>query len=139
MGIFDGSLLVAGIIYHNYDKQHGVIEVSAGSSSKRWMTKDILRQFLSMPFTLLGCQTIVARHAEDRRALRRMWCSVGAVEYLIPRLRGRYGPCEVVSVLTDDAWMRSEEHTSELQSLMRISYAVFCLKKKKKTNIANYY
>src|SRR3546814_9503988 len=33
--------------------------------------------------------------------------------------------------------MRSEEHTSELQSLMRISYAVFCLKKKKedKTNL----
>src|SRR3546814_9545915 len=34
---------------------------------------------------------------------------------------------------------RSEEHTSELQSLMRISYAVFCLKKKNntKTNIKN--
>src|SRR3546814_4571002 len=30
------------------------------------------------------------------------------------------------------SWIRSEEHTSELQSLMRISYAVFCLKKKKK-------
>src|SRR3546814_4021693 len=30
---------------------------------------------------------------------------------------------------------RSEEHTSELQSLMRISYAVFCLKKKKKSHI----
>src|SRR3546814_2740187 len=30
---------------------------------------------------------------------------------------------------------RSEEHTSELQSLMRISYAVFCLKKKKSSNI----
>src|SRR3546814_8786392 len=29
--------------------------------------------------------------------------------------------------------LRSEEHTSELQSLMRISYAVFCLKKQKKT------
>src|SRR3546814_9988943 len=32
---------------------------------------------------------------------------------------------------------RSEEHTSELQSLMRISYAVFCLKKKKINNIYN--
>src|SRR3546814_10817424 len=32
---------------------------------------------------------------------------------------------------------RSEEHTSELQSLMRISYAVFCLKKKKKQSIKN--
>src|SRR3546814_4220405 len=30
--------------------------------------------------------------------------------------------------------LRSEEHTSELQSLMRISYAVFCLKKKNKSN-----
>src|SRR3546814_3584465 len=34
--------------------------------------------------------------------------------------------------------LRSEEHTSELQSLMRISYAVFCLKKKKKTNNEQY-
>src|SRR3546814_2516489 len=35
----------------------------------------------------------------------------------------------------EQARHRSEEHTSELQSLMRISYAVFCLKKKKKMNI----
>src|SRR3546814_3547529 len=32
------------------------------------------------------------------------------------------------------AWLRSEEHTYELQSLMRISYAVFCLKKNKRWN-----
>src|SRR3546814_7174956 len=36
------------------------------------------------------------------------------------------------------AHKRSEEHTSELQSLMRISYAVFCLKKKKITKITHY-
>src|SRR3546814_7509160 len=34
--------------------------------------------------------------------------------------------------------VRSEEHTSELQSLMRISYAVFCLKKKKTEQITRY-
>src|SRR3546814_6771467 len=34
--------------------------------------------------------------------------------------------------------LRSEEHTSELQSLMRISYAVFCLKKKTKTTATTY-
>src|SRR3546814_7386310 len=34
--------------------------------------------------------------------------------------------------VTPNIFTRSEEHTSELQSLMRISYAVFCLKKKKK-------
>src|SRR3546814_2591165 len=49
-------------------------------------------------------------------------------------------PCQLSSRLvlknaghtTLTAMPRSEEHTSELQSLMRISYAVFCLKKKKK-------
>src|SRR3546814_2194271 len=37
----------------------------------------------------------------------------------------------VVSAIRNPSEVRSEEHTSELQSLMRISYAVFCLKKKK--------
>src|SRR3546814_6060722 len=44
------------------------------------------------------------------------------------------GQCPSLQLLSNK--MRSEEHTSELQSLMRISYAVFCLKKKnKKTHI----
>src|SRR3546814_2482812 len=38
-----------------------------------------------------------------------------------------------LSSRTDQLTIRSEEHTSELQSLMRISYAVFCLKKKIRT------
>src|SRR3546814_9131557 len=40
----------------------------------------------------------------------------------------------VLMKLLEDADVRSEEHTSELQSLMRISYAVFCLKTKTKNN-----
>src|SRR3546814_9527832 len=42
---------------------------------------------------------------------------------------------EVFRLNQESARVRSEEHTSELQSLMRISYAVFCLKKKKKTKV----
>src|SRR3546814_9908490 len=52
------------------------------------------------------------------------------------RLRNRLLSCASLSVLNDSGSpteSRSEEHTSELQSLMRISYAVFCLKKKQKT------
>src|SRR3546814_6761227 len=48
-----------------------------------------------------------------------------------PRDRRRIGRAEIArTALAEEK--RSEEHTSELQSLMRISYAVFCLKKKKK-------
>src|SRR3546814_6648927 len=53
--------------------------------------------------------------------------------------RESLGPAIAFDDLRDQL-LRSEEHTSELQSLMRISYAVFCLKKKKTTcNIYNYY
>src|SRR3546814_5524181 len=47
------------------------------------------------------------------------------------------GACPICGMTLEPATVsaeRSEEHTSELQSLMRISYAVFCLKKKKKKN-----
>src|SRR3546814_7042816 len=49
--------------------------------------------------------------------------------------RGAAGEVERAQPVDDPAaGLRSEEHTSELQSLMRISYAVFCLKKKTKKN-----
>src|SRR3546814_4272102 len=47
-----------------------------------------------------------------------------------------FGGRWISTVATMPSWVtRSEEHTSELQSLMRISYAVFCLKKKNKTTL----
>src|SRR3546814_6333816 len=62
-------------------------------------------------------------------------------ENRLPRrpLRGRFAvvdPARPPPGATSSFARRSEEHTSELQSLMRISYAVFCLKKKKTKNIA---
>src|SRR3546814_7333792 len=56
---------------------------------------------------------------------------IEALEHAL--LRGAEPLAELVGYgTTADAHHRSEEHTSELQSLMRISYAVFCLKKKKR-------
>src|SRR3546814_3478575 len=53
---------------------------------------------------------------------------------ILDRAPGRSTIGAVHSAIHEDGrWrLRSEEHTSELQSLMRISYAVFCLKKKNK-------
>src|SRR3546814_3639687 len=50
------------------------------------------------------------------------------------KLSFSYGRALQAAPLKAWAGKRSEEHTSELQSLMRISYAVFCLKKKNKAN-----
>src|SRR3546814_9132014 len=60
--------------------------------------------------------------AEHRRVLQ--------VEVQV-RFAGVAAVAAAAELVTGGDLLRSEEHTSELQSLMRISYAVFCLKKKK--------
>src|SRR3546814_9618532 len=69
-----------------------------------------------------------ARHAEGDRA--GLEIAIGDAD---PRLVMR-GVIEADVVADGGVRPRSEEQTSELQSLMRISYAVFCLKKKKNTH-----
>src|SRR3546814_3018042 len=58
--------------------------------------------------------------------------SVGADRALNVIAAHAHHPGDLIIIDFGTATTRSEEHTSELQSLMRISYAVFCLKKKKK-------
>src|SRR3546814_3922003 len=75
-----------------------------------------------------------SHHARDLRGARRR--HVGLIEEHAPEMVavGKYlGLMRQVRAAAVDEVDRSEEHTSELQSLMRISYAVFCLKKKNPT------
>src|SRR3546814_6243678 len=53
---------------------------------------------------------------------------------LLPTLLSRTQLVRTGRIQEEEVVNRSEEHTSELQSLMRISYAVFCLKKKQNTH-----
>src|SRR3546814_3914916 len=103
---------------------------------------------------VLASNCFVDCHLEPTRrgtmSLRRTWHNPGLVEDAVRRLRhlGWQGAAMLEYRVRDGDggfdfielnprnWQslhldRSEEHTSELQSLMRISYAVFCLKKKK--------
>src|SRR3546814_10821636 len=68
-------------------------------------------------------KTLGMRHGQSSSPVM---IRVGTVSFRMPSSRSK----------TDG---RSEEHTSELQSLMRISYAVFCLKKKTHTRPNTYY
>src|SRR3546814_5710246 len=93
------------------------------------------------PFTLIDYQESQSPHAGGNRlfvgkiALNGEERTVsgrgnGLISSVLAALRENCG----IDLEVED--YRSEEHTSELQSLMRISYAVFCLKKKKKHKTA---
>src|SRR3546814_2532562 len=70
---------------------------------------------------------------EGRPALLRRQAP-GVVLRLLARVAHQGVPLRAAAPAGAEPVSTSEEHTSELQTLMRISYAVFCLKKKKRTN-----
>src|SRR3546814_5012140 len=76
------------------------------------------------------CQTAVMAVQDHRTARYRRQDARARTAHQIGAAR-RDRRRAAVARYRRDAWPRSEEHTSDLQSLMRISYAVFCLKKKK--------
>src|SRR3546814_2958573 len=87
---------------------------------------------------ILGVDELLLRANNDRlfsryTGLQRHAVGVPLLRHLAQDPQGKFLLGTALGNLLDASAGRSEEHTSELQSLMRISYAVFCLKKKKNT------
>src|SRR3546814_13843843 len=80
------------------------------------------------PYTTLFRSAVVHVQAVDDRGCGRDQVEV---EFALQPLLHDFEVQEAQEAAAEAESQRSEEHTSELQSLMRISYAVFCLKKKK--------
>src|SRR3546814_2339120 len=84
----------------------------------------------AIPLVLIGLLYIIAMR-NSRTEMRRFGEAANLLRVESRRLERRLGRMRD-QLTAARGELRSEEHTSELQSLMRISYAVFCLKKKNK-------
>lgn len=111
MGVEHKGELVAGIVFHNWEPEHGLIEISGAAENRRWFTREVIRVAFGYVFEGLGCQAVTARTAEDNGTVRHICKAIGAEEYIIPRLRGR-DAAGVIYVLTDEAWKRSRFNRS---------------------------
>ena len=107
MAVVEDETLICGIIFHNYEPDSQVIEISAASTSSRWLTRKTLNKMLSYPFEDCGCQCVIMRCDPANTALTRMLKAYGFELYVIPRLRGR-GKDQNVFILTDDAWRENK-------------------------------
>src|SRR3546814_3400119 len=70
-----------------------------------------------------ACDALAELGVIPMESARTIWEKGGAATFDVARI-------DEIEAVTKHDVIRSEEHTSELQSLMRISYAVFCVKKK---------
>lgn len=103
LGLVDGDRLIAGVVFHNYVPEAGVIELSSASTSRRWLTRPMLKGMFGYPFDQLGCQMAVLRVSERNTVMIEIAERFGFTAYRIPRLRGRE-EAEILFTLTDDDW-----------------------------------
>lgn len=108
LAVIKDEKMVAGVVLHNWQKKHGVIEVTGASDDKRWLTRKVLWQIYNMIFNDIGCQMAVHRNA-DGADINRMCRSYGFTETRLPRMRGRNSD-EILMTLTDDAWRMNGFH-----------------------------
>lgn len=103
IGFVESGEIVAGVIYHNWHPESGVIEISAASSQRKWLNRSRLSAIFGYPFDQIKCRMVVARIGEHNARARRIWRSLGAREYAIPELRSPR-EAEIVYTLTADQW-----------------------------------
>ncbi|MBK5571276.1 GNAT family protein [Ensifer sp. SSB1] len=103
LGLVDGDRLAAGVVFHNYNPEAGVIELSAASTSRRWLTRPMLNGMFGYPFDQIGCQMVVLRVSERNAVMIEIAERFGFTSHRIPRLRGRE-EAEILFTLTDDEW-----------------------------------
>src|SRR3546814_5699430 len=89
-------------------------------------------------FGRIAIEIAVTSFCDERKREVISALAMPTIEIDLSRFHGNdFDPSVVREFVLNSHEGRSEEHTSELQSLMRISYAVFCLKKKKTKIIKN--
>lgn len=112
MGLFEEGKIVAGVVFHNYYRDEGVIEFSGASDTPRWMSRRMLGEMFRYIFDQLGCQLAVARVSERNTRLLRILSAYGFDHVLVPRLRGR-DEGERIFTLADDVWRANGFHAKK--------------------------
>ena len=107
LGVVHKDTLVAGLVFHNWEPEHGTIEVSGAATDRRWMTRKVMNTALNYVFDEVGCQMVIARQDIGNLSPRKAWLGLGASEYVIPRLRGKNTDGTIIT-LTDDQWRASK-------------------------------
>lgn len=95
VGVLSGGRLVAGVVFHDWNPERGLIELSAAATDRRWLTREVVRVVFGYAFTV--ARMAVTRTGESNAPVRRIWRALGATEYVIA---GLWGPDEAGVIFT---------------------------------------
>lgn len=101
--IDEDDQLIAGMVFHNFDPEAGVIEISGAATHPRWLSRRTLGAMHAYPFVTCGCQMIAQRVPADNMRLLSILDRYGYELTKVPRLFGRDRD-GVLATLTVETW-----------------------------------
>jgi hypothetical protein len=101
------GVLIAGMVYHNWDPEAGVIEMSGASIDPKWLTAETLKRMYQYPYLGLRCQMTFMRVAADNERLLRQLAAFNYAFIRTPRMLGRNKDA-VLCQLTYEAWCENK-------------------------------
>lgn len=103
MGVYDGAELIAVVVFNNFSRSNGTIEMHMAAVSKRWLMRPVMLDMATYIFEQLGCQSGYCRADASETRIMRMLLAYGFDRFILPRMRGR-DMDEAMYIIHDDAW-----------------------------------
>jgi len=104
--IDDDGRLIAGLVYHNYDPEAAIIEISGAAITARWLTREMIARMHQYPFHQCECQMVAMRIPANNTRLLRQLAVYGYTFREVPRLFGRKRD-GVIATLTFEDWVEN--------------------------------
>lgn len=108
MGVIKGDKLIAVVVFHNWQPEADVIEMSGAAIDPIWLSKRVLLEMYGYIFDVAKCQMVIQRQSVNNERINRILRRFGYDEIRLPRMRGR-DEDEFLFTLTEEKWRENME------------------------------
>jgi hypothetical protein len=106
LGVVSKSDILGTVIFHDYVKSRGTIEMSIAAKSRKWLTRNVVKEIARLAFITNNCQMLYARCDGDDQTTDRILSALGFNKTVIPNMRGK-NKSEHLFQMTKDNWFVS--------------------------------
>lgn len=103
MAVARGTTIIGGVVFHDWDERSGYIAMSAAGDKSRWLTRQVVNDFMVFCFDMMHCQIAVSRTDSKNKESLALCRKIFMQEYPIQRMAGRDKDLHLFTI-TEEQW-----------------------------------
>jgi len=106
LGVVDENIILGVIIFHDWQRERGTVEITGAAETPRWCSRDVVRLIYKTCFEKLSVNQIVARCDANNKKTERIFTALGFDAIRLPNMRGP-GRDELFFYQTRESWLNT--------------------------------